>query len=286
LTPEEIEARNLMRGERRFRGFASRDLTERERRVFAEPLSVIELLEAVVVLGPQPDDFAHLLRRAEVLLGGLPPELLTEELAAIDVRPRHYTPLAWAVSHLADSRYREAMAGAGWVQSGGVDSFADTLGRYLRALLDKGRAAHYRLQGWLGGQRVDLDPGWFVAGNLRFDALVNAVVMADGRRITGIEARLELGSPDADDPPEDDNTNPDDDTPETLPPTAYQLEIRTLEASAWLTESRPQLPKEAIVNDLYEKYKKQGVKRREIEKAFSIEVPPDRQRGRGRPLKK
>jgi hypothetical protein len=303
--------------------FASRELTPRERHAFGGALSVIQLFEATVVLaGPQrlpfrpplrredgevavegvdyvypepdPGDFARLLRDAERLVGGLPPEELETMVLNSVCAPRHYTPLAWAIAHLGDSIYHKARVRAGMIvelaerahELHPVDPFTATLEGYVQLMLRKGREAAYRAHGWLREQRVDLDPGEYVAGNLRrFDALGNAIVMADARRITGYEAWLQLGSPDPDDPSEDDNTNSDEGDALEAPPPKYQLEIRTFEALAWLSDNRPVLPKNTTVTDLYEKYKAQGVTRKAIENAFDNEVPPDRRRGRGRPVK-
>jgi hypothetical protein len=158
----------------------------------ARPLTVMDLFEECVNRSPFPNAFTGLLRGAEELLGALPPDYRVEAGLGPIRELRHYAALAWAITHFQDMHYREARGAALAVapeQRHPLDDFTYHLGLFLDGLRADGRTASYRTQGWQGPTRVELDPGWFADGNLTFDALNNAIDMADGRRITGIEAR-------------------------------------------------------------------------------------------------
>ena len=273
-----------------------RALTAGERKSFGGALSVMELFEAVVTLGSLPEHLTHLLRQAEALVRGLSPERTEEGLGPI-CELDHYAALAWCISHCDDGVYREAYAAAGPPSQPPTyehpfHQFSHYLRLYLRGMPAHGREGHYRMHGWLGDKGVDLDPGWFVEGNMRFDALANAVEMADGRRYTGIEARLVLeeteaiDSPSADDLDDDGAEDQDEGEPEAPTPSEAQLAIRQLERAAWAEPGSPKLRQRALSNSLY----KEGLDPRTgrathskhaLEEMFKIEVPPDRRLGRG-----
>jgi hypothetical protein len=262
--------------------FPARELTPREREAFSGTLNVLELFEAVVVLGSRPDDVGHLMRHAEALVRGLPPDRTEEGLGPIR-ELGDYRALAWAISHSGDNVYREARAGAGppsrpaedWEHP--LDQFSRRLNVYLRGMLAEGRAARYRMSGWVGRTKVEFDPGEFVDGNMEFNALDNAIVMGDRERRTGIEVRLELRTEKA-----EEDTN-DEGEPEGSPPGDLRLYIRREEATAFLAPASPLLRRSTLFKERPAQFSK--VSRSEFDAAFKLEVPADRRRRAGQPRK-
>jgi hypothetical protein len=79
--------------------------------VFRQAMDVIALLETVHTLSGLPHEFYGLLRGAEALVQGLPPERTEPDLGAI-CELKDKAALAWAITHFNDDVYREALAGA------------------------------------------------------------------------------------------------------------------------------------------------------------------------------
>lgn len=274
------------------------------------PLTVMELFEVSVVRGPFPDAFAHLLRGAEALVRALPPDYCVEPDLGPICQLEHYGALAWCVSHFGDVHYREAtscheaLGGAAAlprVTSANptpqqrptrrlrpVDEFTRELGLHLTGLMADGRAGHYRVHGWLGAESVDHEPGWFVDGNLTFDALGNALRFADGRETTGIEGRwlgplrpslrTDLGRPEGPETDSDSETGDDDDSGEMAgPPVSAAVHwFRRKDAKQLLKD---QLLKKRVTVDEGRVVLK--ISRADAERAFDVAVPPDRRRRQG-----
>lgn len=257
-------------------------------RAVDDALSVMELFEEAVIRGSAPNDlaaieFAWLLSQPREFLSRVPPER-TGVGPLEELHPD--TALAWCISHFGDALYREMRDAADYQPSRLADAyrrpfddFSFVLGSYLIKLLRDGRAGRYRVHGWLGDKGVDLDPGWFVEGNLTFDALANAIVMADGRLFTGIEARFAI-NPAGD---AGDDVDRDDGVMAAPQPSPVRLHIRRLEAEAFLKPGSPLLEKVQTIKDCEPLFP--DLTRDEIDKAFVTEVPADRRRHRGQPKK-
>jgi hypothetical protein len=259
------------------------------------------LIEAVIKLaGPRPisydgadlpcDEFGELLNHAWMLLRSIPAERREQLLGPLYERyeRRHSAAVAWCVSHFCDPSYREALAAARvpWQPADRpahpLDYFTMVLGGYLEETLLHGWMASFRMHGWLGDKSIDFNRGWFVEGNMRFDALGNAVEMADGRRITGIEARLvpetagEVLETTGKEEDEGEATGGEVD----VPPEAL-LWMGRQEAKAILKDGAPRLQKEGSGGVVDECCATFGVTRRVARATFVKAVPQWRQRSRG-----
>jgi hypothetical protein len=231
-------------------------------------------------------------RGAEQLVQALPRDYVDPGVGPV-CELRHYHALAWAISHFGDVHYRAALGAAPSVAPGQRHPL-DELTYYLRLYLNKlradGRAGDYRAHGWLGTESVDLDPGWFVDGNVSFDALGSAIIFADGRRVTGIEARwtgvsslvkhesnvVGGGEGDADGASDED----DDDSRDLAGPPVTEAVawMRTEEAKAWLDPRQPRLKKRENIEACRLAL---DIPREVARQAFMAAVPPDRRRTRG-----
>jgi hypothetical protein len=262
-------------------------------------LTLIELFEATVLEVSWSDGFAEaravrelvgMLREAAALVSGLAPELVVG--LPLGRLAGDYTALAWCISHYDDMHYRAARAAAGPPSRPAdgyqhpLDHFTRVLGMNLRKLMRAGRAGRYRVHGWLGKEPVDLEPGWFVDGNIvALDALANAIEMANGCYFTGIEAWLtdaDDGAGPAAEKVETEEAEADVAELDAAEPSEVEKWMRLEEAKA-LVVGQPPLKMVATRDACVAHFAARGitVTRAEAEKAFKKAVWTDRRRRSG-----
>jgi hypothetical protein len=205
------------------------------------------------------DDAAALVRQ-------LPPDLIEPMLGRLNEMSGR-AALAWTITHFGDELYRQACANH---PVGG--SFSTRLQIYLQDVLYALRTGRYRLHGRCGIEIVDALAEWFVDGAVDLDMLGNAIVLANGPRLEGVEAYPVLR-----DLHRDDDLEAEEEEPAVLPSAAEKWMYKA-DAQMVHKHGEPVLQKTQAVADCMEAT---GATRDDARKAYE-QLPRWRQRGKKR----